>query len=138
MATDPNNSLWRRVAGVTAGGVTTVVLALAASAVARGAWPAYGSAEPTRAYSLGMLIGRLVAGVVCLAAGAALCTRVARDGGASARVLGALVFALSLANHLRADVWAGYPVWYHVVFLGYLIPVAALAGRLAARDLPAR
>jgi hypothetical protein len=63
-------------------------------------------------------------------------TLVASDRGEAAWCLGALLLALSLPVHLHWE-WADFPVWYHVLYLSYLVPVAGLAGRLVrARAIP--
>jgi hypothetical protein len=122
----------RRVVGIVAGGVTAIALALTATLLARWLWPAYAAAEPSRAYSVGMLVLRLTVGVMCTAGAAVVTTRVVRDGGRAAWWLGALGVVLSLPDHLFR-VWAAYPVWYHAVYLAFLVPVAGLAGRLTTR-----
>ena len=122
----------RRAVGIVAGGVTAIALALTATLLARGLWPAYAAAEPSRAYSIGMLVLRLTVGVLCTAGAASVTTRVARDGGHAAWWLGALGLVLSLPDHL-VRVWAAYPAWYHAVYLASLLPVAGLAGQLTTR-----
>ena len=116
-----------------AGVLTAVALGVLASFVARSTWPAYAAAEPTRAYTLIMLWSRLAAGAVITAISAIVATRVANDTGRAAWWLGALFLAVSLPHHVF-DVWAEYPVWYHVVYLGYLVPIAGLSGRVVTRS----
>jgi hypothetical protein len=98
--------------------------------LARRVWPEYAAAEPTKAYSLVMLISRLSAGALCTACAAVVTTMVARDRGQAAWWLGVLFLAVSLPSHLF-QVWADYPAWYHVVYLSYLVPIAGLIGRVA-------
>ena len=118
--------------GVMVGGLTAVGLALTAVLLARRVWPAYAAAEPTKAYSLVMLVSRLTAGSLCTAGAAAVTTVVARDRGQAAWWLGGLFLAISLPHHVF-QVWADYPVWYHVVYLSYLVPIAGLTGRIVQR-----
>lgn len=122
--------LRRRILGVVVGLCVGVGLAIAVTFVVRRLWPAYALAEPTKAYSLPMLFARLSVGALCVIGAAWVASRVARDHGTAARWLGGVVFAVSMWDHLVL-VWADYPVWYHLVYLSYLIPLAVVSGRLA-------
>ena len=122
----------RRAFGMMAGGVTAIAMALTATILARRLWPEYAAAEPSRAYSVGMLVMRLAVGALCTTGAAAVTTLVARDQGQAAWWLGAIALALSLPDHL-VRVWAGYPVWYHGVYLASLVPVAGLTGQMTTR-----
>lgn len=107
-----------------------------ATLLARRQWPAYAAAVPSRTYSVGMLVVRLTVGAVCTATAASVATRVARDRGRAAWVLGALALALSLPDHLLR-VWSQYPAWYHIAYLTSLLPIAGLAGQQTAQCAPA-
>jgi hypothetical protein len=122
----------RRLVAIIVGAGVGVALAVTATIAVRHLWSAYVIAEPTKAYSLPMLFARLAVGALCMVAAAWASTRVARDAGTAARWLGGVVLAGSLWVHL-VRVWADYPAWYHVVYLSYLVPLAAMGGRLASR-----
>ena len=126
---------WRRSVGLGVGVCTAVAMAAMATLLARTLWPAYAAAEPSRAYSGAMLIGRLLAGALCTAGAACAATRIAQDHGTVAWWLGGLFLGVSAPHHLL-QVWAAYPVWYHVVYLSYLVPIAGLTGQLASRSAP--
>jgi hypothetical protein len=115
----------RRAAALFAGSVAAVGIGVAAVLLARQLWPAYAAAEPTKAYSLAMLITRLLAGALCTACGSFVATRLANDD----VVIG---WWLGGPDHLWL-VWADYPAWYHLVYLSYLMPVAGLVGRAVSR-----
>ncbi len=117
----------RRAAEILIGGATAVALAVMATLLARRLWSAYAAAEPSRTYSVGMLVVRLTVGAVCTATAASVATRVARDRGRAAWVLGALP-----ADHLLR-VWHPYPAWYLIAYLTSLLPIAGLAGQQTAR-----
>ena len=119
----------RFVAALVAGCVTAVAIAVAATMVTRTLWPEYAAAEPTKAYSLAMLFARLAVGVLCTAGAACVTTLIARDNGRAALWLGVFFLAYSLPLHLYI-IWADYPAWYHFVYLAYLVPAAALTGRV--------
>jgi hypothetical protein len=117
----------RRAAALIAGSVTAVAIGLVATLLARQLWPAYAHAEPTKHYSLAMLITRLLAGALCTAVASYVATRVANDSAVIGWWLGGVFLAVSLPNHVwfvRAD----YPSWYHFVYLSYLMPVAGCIG----------
>ncbi|MFY7922397.1 MAG: hypothetical protein ACOVSI_08280 [Gemmatimonas sp.] len=124
----------RRIVGIVVGGSVGVALAIAVTFLVRRLWPAYVLAEPTKAYTLPMLLARLTVGACCMASAAWVATRVARDTGTAAWWLGGLVLAISTWEHL-ARVWADYPWWYHLGYLLYLVPVAVVSGRAAARRM---
>lgn len=51
---------------------------------------------------------------------------------------GAFFVAVSIPDHLYPGfVWNDYPVWYHAVYLSYLVPVAGLAGTVTRRPTAA-
>lgn len=117
----------RRAVGLVAGSVTAVAMASVAVFLVRRLWPAYAAAEPTKHYSLAMLVARLSAGALCAAGASVVATRIARDSAAIGWWLGAMFLAVSLPHHVWV-VWADYPWWYHMVYLSYLVPVAGLVG----------
>ncbi|MBM4267514.1 MAG: hypothetical protein FJ144_13020 [Deltaproteobacteria bacterium] len=124
----------RLVFGIVAGCLGAAVVAGVGFFALRTFWSGYAEAEPEKAYSLGMLLARLTVGALCAAGVAITATIVARDGGRAAWWFGALFLLLSLRPHLYT-VWDDYPVWYHFVYLGYLVPIAGFTGRFAARRL---
>jgi len=119
-----------------------IVWALAASVAFRimqFSWADYAAAVPTKDYSLLMLILRLGIAAGATALAGLVATLVARDRGLAASLCGGVLLAVSLRPHL-VTVWDDYPVWYHVTYLSYLVPIAWLAGRAAStatRSLPA-
>ena len=53
-------------------------------------------------------------------------------------VAGGLILAMSIPPHLYPGyVWDDYPVWYHVVYLLSILPIAAFTGRMIRRLRPA-
>lgn len=124
--------MWRRSLGLATGMCAAVAMAATATILARVLWPAYAAAEPSRAYSLTMLVSRLIVGALCTTFAAFVATRTARDNGTAAWWLGGVFLAISAPHHVLR-VWAEYPAWYHVIYLSYLVPVAGLTGRFASR-----
>jgi hypothetical protein len=89
----------RRIAGLVAGCLTAVTIALVATGVARITWPAYAAAEPNKTYSFVMLVVRLLVGGLCTAGAACVASIIVRDNGRSALLLGLLFLAISLPDH---------------------------------------
>jgi hypothetical protein len=121
----------RLVGALVAGCVTALAVAALAFTLLRAAWPAYAAAEPSKAYTLGMLFARLGIAAILTAAAGWVAALVARDAGRAAWILGGLFLLISLPPHLYT-VWDDYPAWYHFVYLLSLVPIAGLGGRLAA------
>jgi hypothetical protein len=115
-------------AALAGGCVTALAIALTATLAARTLWPAYAAAEPRKAYTLVMLVVRLAVGASCAAGSAGVATIIARDTGRAAWWLGGFLLAISLPMHLYYE-WADFPVWYHLLYLFYLMPIAGLTGR---------
>jgi hypothetical protein len=119
----------RLIAAFVAGCLTAVAIALAITGIARIIWPAYAAAEPRKTYSFAMLVSRLLVGAICTAVAACVASIIVRDNGKVACWLGMLFLIVSLPDHLYR-VWPEYPVWYHVLYLSYLVPIAAITGRV--------
>jgi hypothetical protein len=133
----------RFILSLALGSVIAVAIAGAGLMAARALWPEYAIAEPHKHYTLAMLFARLAVGALSAAGAACGATAVAGDKGRAAWWLGGLFVVISLPGHLYPGyVWNDYPVWYHLVYLSYLVPVAGLAARLfrnlipCERDLP--
>ena len=90
----------------------------------------YAAAELTFSFTLGMLLARLaIAALASLLAGGVA----GWLAPASARVpvlLGAILLLAFLPTHVR--LWRLFPFWYHLVFLGTLIPLVLLGSWLTS------
>ena len=103
------------------------------------AWPAYDAAYPDRAYTLPMLLVRLVVFSGVIVATSAATALVARDR-RLAWFAGLVILGLSIPPHFYpGHIWAEYPPWYHYAYLLLILPVAVAAGEIrAASDREAR
>lgn len=107
--------------------VGLVVWVLVASVLNRGlrlAFGGYAAAEPQMAFTHGMMAARLVLGAVASLAAGAVIRAVAPSNARVVWVLGVFLLAAFIPVHVR--LWAQFPVWYHLVFLGTLVPLVVL------------
>lgn len=93
-------------------------------------WPDYAAAAPTRNFDLSMLIARLVSGALVTLIVGAVVARIDGSYNKAVRIFAALLLVVAVAHHLQPSVWNGYPLWYHLVFWAYLVPLTLLGGRL--------
>jgi hypothetical protein len=111
--------------------VGLAVWVLVASVLNRGlrlALEGYAAAEPQMAFTHAMMAARLALGALAsLAAGAATGAVAPRSRGVL-WVLGAVLLGAFMPVHVR--LWAKFPVWYHLVFLGTLVPLVVLGAML--------
>jgi hypothetical protein len=121
----------RIVAGVMIGCIVWIVVATACNMVLRAALPGYAEAERAMDFTLGMMLARqLVSAASTLLAGAAAAWTAKRNARA-ATILGLLLTVLFIPVHV--GLWDKFPIWYHVLFLASLLPLAALGARPCAR-----
>jgi hypothetical protein len=121
----------RVLAAVLAGSVISWVVLTGAFGVLRTLWPEYASAEPDKAYTLSMLLVRLLVFSTMIMLTSGIPTVIARDIRLSWLAAG-LILARSIPPHLYPGyVWDDYPVWYHLVYLSSIVPLALGAGWMA-------
>lgn len=113
-----------------AGAMVWLAIVAVCALIARESWPEYLAAEPDRNFDLTMRIGRLLTGAVASVVAGALVARLAGPDRKAVPIAAWLLFLISTIDHIRPEVWNAYPVWYHLVFLGYLVPLTLLGGRL--------
>jgi hypothetical protein len=75
-----------------------------------------------------MLTTRLVAGALLTIGGGYIASITGDGNQKSAAWFGGSLLALSAIWHYH--IWDKYPVWYHLVFLGYIFPLAILGGSM--------
>ena len=127
----------RFVLSLVLGCVIAVAIAGAVVMAARTLWHGYAAAEPHKQYTLTMLLTRLAVGALSAAGASCGTTVTAGDNGRAAWWLGGLFFAVSVPGHLYPGyVWSDYPIWYHLVYLSYLVPVTGLTARFFRNLFP--
>lgn len=121
----------RVIGSIVAGFVAWIVIASVLDRLLRLAWPAYAAALPTFAFTLPMMSARLCEGAVATLGAGYFGRWIARTPVWPAAVLGLLGLLLFLPEHYR--LWHDFPVWYHLTFLGSLIPLSVLGAALVTR-----
>jgi hypothetical protein len=88
----------------------------------------YTAAEPQMTFTLGMMAARLAVGALASLAAGAVTKAVSSSSRRVLLVLGAFLVAGFIPIHVQ--LWAKFPVWYHLVFLGTLVPLVLLGGTI--------
>ena len=119
----------RSAGAVLAGFLVFEAVVLLCLFAARAGWPAYVQAEPTRAYTLAMLLVRLVGGSMATLAGGAMAVWADRGARQTALIFGVLLLTVSVAWHIR--IWDQYPAWYHLGWFACIVVCSVAGGKLA-------
>jgi hypothetical protein len=119
----------RAVIAVVTGVVIWGLCATGLDVLLRSLLPGYAAAEPQFNFTPGMMIARLAmpGAVPSIIAGFASAW-IARGDRRVIAALAAVLFLVFLPTHYR--LWAQFPVWYHLTFLGSLILLTFLGARL--------
>jgi hypothetical protein len=114
----------RSILAVVAGLAVWVLVATLLNFGLRAGLAGYAQAEPTMTFSLGMKVARLILGALASLAAGAAAGLIAPSKTRPRWVLGAIILGLFIPVHIQ--LWAKFPVWYHLTFLGTLVPLVAL------------
>lgn len=126
----------RSILALVAGLVLWALVATLLNRGLRAGLPGYALAEPTMTFTLGMKVARLLLGVLASLAAGAATGRMAPSRTGLPWVLGAIILAAFIPVHVQ--LWAKFPVWYHLVFLVTLLPFVVLGAALSrSRNNPA-
>ena len=120
----------RSVLAVIAGFVTWIVVATVGNFALRAGVAGYAAVEASFAFTLPMLLLRLLLGLVSSFVAGFVCAAVARGRPRPAQALAALLVVAFVPMH--AALWARFPLWYHGFFLLSLAPFV-LAGAIVLR-----
>jgi len=124
--------MWRIILGAIAGLLAWILLVTITGLIMRASWPEYAAVADSMAFTLPMLIARLVISAVTLLAAARLTTVIAPRAMAATVLLGAVLLVAFIPVHI--NLWDRFPAWYHLTFLLTLIPLSVLGGRIG-RDI---
>jgi hypothetical protein len=119
----------RAILGVIAGYAAWTVLWLGGNALFFG--EAARVVSEGQAYTAaGPLVGVIVLSIVCSIVAGVTTAKVATERAAGAVVVMAALLLLTGIG-VQSGVWSLMPIWYHLVFLALIVPVALAGGRLA-------
>lgn len=121
----------RNIGAIIAGLVAWVVIGTFLDRGMRLFWPEYAAAVPVMVFTLPMLFARLTEGAITTAASGFINRLVARTALWPAIVQGVAILLLFVPAHYK--LWHSFPVWYHLTFLGYLIPLTVIGAALLPR-----
>jgi hypothetical protein len=96
--------------------------------------PGYAIAEPRMTFTLGMKIARVILGALASLAAGAATGAIAPSSPRLPWVVGTILLATFIPAHIQ--LWVKFPVWYHLLFLGTLVPLVALGAALARSRAP--
>jgi hypothetical protein len=123
----------KNILGVIAGLVVWVIVATVAGFIMRVSWPAYASVASAMTFTLPMMIARLSIGAIATIAMGIVTAAIAKS--VIVRLMpGVLMLLIFIPDHVM--LWEKFPVWYHLTFLLYLVPLTYLGGRFAGWDKP--
>jgi hypothetical protein len=123
--------LIRLIGAIVGGFVAWFVVATIGNLAFRQVWPGYAAVEVSMMFSVSMMLGRILLGVVSSLCGGAVAAWIAKGDSRAPMGLGILLTLMFIPVHYT--LWDRFPVWYHVLFLATLLPVTLLGSRLIAR-----
>ena len=126
----------RSIGAVILGVVAWMVAATLANMLLRALLPGYAEVEKEMSFTISMLDGRLVVGVIASLAAGATCAAVARGNSTAEVVLAALMVVIFMPIHYA--LWSKFPPWYHLAFLISLAPLVLAGAELVRRARRAR
>ena len=106
-------------------------VAALATLLGRLIWPAYAAVEMQRVFTLDMYVTRLAVGALATLVFGAVVGWIARGEKRTIHLIVALWLIYSMVDHYT--VWDQFPVWYHLLYLAYIVPLTLLGARLAER-----
>ena len=123
----------RGIGALVAGVVAWKLVVELVSLLGRLVWPAYAAVETQRVFSLDMLVSRLAVGALATIVFGVAVALVAR---ADKRTIGLIVglwLFYSIVDHYL--VWDQFPVWYHMSYLAYIVPLALLGAKMVKHKI---
>jgi hypothetical protein len=118
----------RSVLAIAAGFVVWIAVATVGNFAIRLLFPGYSEVEKAMNFSLAMLLVRLVLGAGASIAAGVACAAIAPSTRLPRYVFALLLFALFVPVHV--SLWDKFPIWYHIIFLGSLVPLVMLGTKL--------
>jgi hypothetical protein len=123
----------RNIGAIVAGLVAWIAIVSVIDRCMRLAWPEYAATLPTLAFTLPMMFARLTEGAITSVAAGFINRLIARTPLWPAVLQGVIILLVFLPEHYK--LWHNFPVWYHLTFLGYLVPLTVLGATLVPNRL---
>ena len=123
---------WRIPVGAAINCVVWIALCTILITPVRLMWLDYAAAEPSRNFTLAMMVMRLSISGIASLAGGWLAGLTVRESRVTPLAGGLLMLGMFIPVHL--GIWDEYPVWYHITFLTSLPVLAWIGGRWARTD----
>ncbi len=120
----------RQLGAVLAGVVFFAVIVIALNRVATMVWPDYATAFAGSRFTTPMMLVRLCMGAGGLLGAGYLVAAIARPSRLPVIVAAALLLLLGGSIHLHEPTWSTFPLWYHIVFIGSIMPAVLIGGWL--------
>lgn len=114
----------RPIVSIFGGFIAWWIVASILSLGLKSAWPDYAAADAQRQFSLGMLAARLAMGALSTLAAGSITRRLSKSSFPAVLGLGVLLLLFFVPVHIK--LFAVFPIWYHILFLGSLVPLATL------------
>jgi len=115
---------------VLAGLVAWTAIAIVGNFQIRALIPGYTAVEPSMAFTTPMLFSRLALAFVSTCGAGAICATAARSDKAAGVALATTLLVVFVPMHI--SLWNKFPIWYHLVFLASLAPLALAGFKLAS------
>lgn len=118
----------RAIFALIAGALTWKAIATLFTLVGNLVWPAYAAVEIQRVFTLEMLASRLLVGALANLAFGAVAAWVARSSPRAFPLALSAWMIFSVVDHYM--VWDQFPIWYHLLYLACIVPIAMVGARL--------
>jgi len=118
----------RSILAVIVAVITWFVVATIGNRLLRLALPGYSAVEVAMTFTLTMMIWRLVLGLVSSLVAGFVCALVANRSNLAPKAAAGIMLVLFLPVHYL--LWNKFPIWYHLFFLGSLIPTMLIGSAL--------
>src|SRR5262245_33099713 len=125
----------RSILAVVVAVITWFLVATILNLLLRVLLPGYTAAEATFAFTLPMMICRLVLGLVSSVCAGLICAWIT-ERNIAAQITAGIMVALFIPAHYM--LWDKFPIWYHLFFLITLAPTVLLGASLVRKPLEAR
>ncbi len=125
----------RSILAVIVAVITWFLVATILNLLLRALLPGYTTAEINFAFTLPMMLCRLLLGLISSVCAGLVCAWIT-DRNIAAKITAGIMVALFIPAHYM--LWNKFPIWYHLFFLITLAPTVLLGAALVRRPLVAR